>query len=350
MPDLVSFVIPTLNRRGSVNRAVRSCLALEHDDMAVQVVVLDSMSDDGSWDDLQEEFGDDARVRLHQNARGLGPTRSWLDGAQQISAEARYVTFLWSDDWVFPWFFEDLAPALRAGAAASFGQGLVRDIGDDRDPERDTHPESGIVSAADGTPAFLGRWYTLVGATPSSPAAALFRRDVFDSWMARTESASRRTPTEEQILWRRAIGPDLQLFLAALSIDHWGSTIGHTSGDVVQFSSHDGSITVSSDPWLMQAGYWFARTGWLLDVDVRSFPDAAAIAERLVELARAGLELASTIPAELPSGIDAARARRDARRRALAMLRLHARVAGALPTARRAAGILRRRIRTALDG
>ncbi|MEG8053608.1 glycosyltransferase [Sphingomonas aerolata] len=46
----VSFVVPTLNRGRYVVRAVDSCLAAATAAVDVEVVVLDSMSDDGSWD------------------------------------------------------------------------------------------------------------------------------------------------------------------------------------------------------------------------------------------------------------------------------------------------------------
>lgn len=336
MPDrsiLISFVIPTLNRKGSVNRAVRSCLALADTRAAIEVVVLDSRSDDGSWEELHREFDDEPRVRLHSNDRGLGPTRSWLDGAAHVSPEADFVTFLWSDDYVFPWFLDALLPPLHAGASASFGQGIVRDIAESSLPEQEGDTTS-ITEAPNAVPAFLGKWYTAVGATPSSPAAALFRRDVFETWMSRVETFSRRSGTEERVLWRRAIGPDLYLFLLALSIDGWASTIGFTQQPVVQFSSHVGSITVSSSPWLMETGYWLARTGWLADAALQAYPDKPALSERLHELARAGLALDRTMPSELPSGINRSDAKRDIRRRVFAILRLEIRLVG-LPTALR---------------
>ncbi|MEG8028204.1 glycosyltransferase [Sphingomonas aerolata] len=52
----ISFVVPTLNRGRYVVRAVDSCLAAATAAVDVEVVVLDSMSDDGSWDLLTERF------------------------------------------------------------------------------------------------------------------------------------------------------------------------------------------------------------------------------------------------------------------------------------------------------
>src|SRR5258706_2641560 len=112
---LISFVIPTLNRARYVSRAVRSCLhaAEATPSLDVEVIVLDSQSDDGSWEQLQRTFGRDQRVRLAQNVRGLGPTRSWLDGARLVRGDL--VTFIWSDDYVSPSFLAQLTPSLLSG-------------------------------------------------------------------------------------------------------------------------------------------------------------------------------------------------------------------------------------------
>ena len=46
---VVSFVIPTLNRGKYVRRAVRSCLNNDDENVCVEVVVIDSSSNDGSF-------------------------------------------------------------------------------------------------------------------------------------------------------------------------------------------------------------------------------------------------------------------------------------------------------------
>ena len=75
---VVSFVIPTLNRGKYVRRAVRSCLKNDDENVCVEVVVIDSSSNDGSFEELQQEFSADDRVKLLQNPSGSGPIKSWL--------------------------------------------------------------------------------------------------------------------------------------------------------------------------------------------------------------------------------------------------------------------------------
>ena len=74
---VVSFVIPTLNRGKYVLRAVHSCLKNDDENVSIEVVVIDSSSNDGSFEDLQQEFSADNRVKLLQNPSGSGPIKSW---------------------------------------------------------------------------------------------------------------------------------------------------------------------------------------------------------------------------------------------------------------------------------
>ena len=75
---VVSFVVPTLNRGKYVLRAVRSCLKNNDENVCIEVVVIDSSSNDGSFEELQREFSDDNRVKLLQNPRGSGPMLAGL--------------------------------------------------------------------------------------------------------------------------------------------------------------------------------------------------------------------------------------------------------------------------------
>jgi len=73
---VVSFVVPTLNRGKYVLRAVRSCLKNNDENVCIEVVVIDSSSNDGSFEELQQEFSADNRVKLLQNPSGSAPC--WL--------------------------------------------------------------------------------------------------------------------------------------------------------------------------------------------------------------------------------------------------------------------------------
>lgn len=267
----VSFVIPTLNRGRYVVRAVDSCLtaAASVPDLDVQVVVLDSMSDDGSWQLLVDRFAADPRVILAQNARGLGPTRSWLDGARLVTGD--FVTFLWSDDYVAPGFLTALLPALREdGCGMAMGDGIIRDI-DDESPLPAWDWSLAILPGTTFLRRHLGLRAGPVLAV--SPAAALFSRRVFDRWMAAVEQWCTVPGIRHDIMWRRAIGPDLMLFLMA-AVGR-GDRVAVGSGAAAQFSSHSQSISMSSSPWPLRAGYWLAKK-WAVEQVAITDPRLAA--------------------------------------------------------------------------
>lgn len=271
----VSFVVPTLNRGQYVIRAVESCLATARADIAVQVVVLDSMSDDGSWEELSARFASDPRVILAQNQRGLGPTRSWLDGARLVSGN--FVTFLWSDDYVSPQFLDVLFPPLSNGSDLAIGDGAVRDIDDD-----DPLPTGGATTVGIDGDSLLARHMGLQSGSqlPVSPAVALFTRTLFDRWIDAVEDWCTLPGARHDIMWKRAIGPDLMLFLAGTTSSAQKVTI--TERIVAQFSSHDGSITISSSSWPLRAGYWLAKW-WAVDAAMtHKRPIALPAAARLV--------------------------------------------------------------------
>lgn len=290
---LVSFVVPTLNRRGYVNRAVRSCLAQQSEGVDVEVIVLDSCSDDGSWEELGTEFGGDARVRLLQNERGRGPTASWLDGAAHVSGDA--VTFVWSDDYIFPGFAELLLPPILDGASVAFGEGMVRDIDTESVPSV-RRPTQITLARPRATGSFLVAFDSELGHLPASPACALFAPSAFAIWKQCVESFSTVNPLVTQLLWRRAIGPDLLLFLIAAACGGPSELTAAFRAPVCQFSAHPGSITVSSSPWRIQVGYWLTRALWFTGIAPRSTLDDEGRAEVTARLLAHGLLLAIRTP------------------------------------------------------
>lgn len=330
----VSFIIPTLNRGHYVVRAVASCLsaAARMPDVEVQVVVLDSMSDDGSWQLLVDRFTTDSRVVLAQNARGLGPTRSWLDGARLVTGD--YVTFLWSDDYVAPDFLIALLPPLREGGCGmAMGNGVIRDI----DDESPLPGWDRSIAALAGTE-FLRRHLGLRAGPvlPVSPAAALFVRRVFDRWMVAVEQWCTMPGVRHDIMWRRAIGPDLMLFLTA-AIER-GDRVAVGSGTVAQFSSHSQSISMSSSPWPLRAGYWLAKK-WAVEQVEPIDPRLAAAGYARLALQgqmltrQVGSDMAPTLAGSFAAEVSAARS---------AVLKIRGPLGGMIELARSALALAKR--------
>lgn len=252
--DKVSFIIPTLNRVRYVGRAVASCItAGEKTGVAFEVIVLDSQSDDGSWEMLTERFGHDSRVVLRQNRRGLGPTRSWLDGAEFVTGNV--VTFIWSDDYVADTILDALLPAIRAGGDVAIGKAMIRDVGND-EPLPMRSGQTVMLDPVELAGAYYGITPGIVAA-PVSPACALFSRRAFDRWRDLVIGNADTDLLVQQLMWRRAIGPDVLLFLVALSMQQ--GDVAFVASIVAQFSAHEDSISISSPEWLLRGGYLAAR-------------------------------------------------------------------------------------------
>src|SRR5262249_13332129 len=143
---------------------------------------------------------------------------------------------------------------------------------------------------------------------PVSPICALFKRSCIDRWTHIVQSWCKATPLRMEIMWRRAIGPDLLLYLIAANTS---VKIPTELGVVAQFSYHKGSITISSPRWFLRAGYWLARL-WLIECGLLERSVSSA---RFAEMAAAallqGIVLAITRPKDTREMAGLEQARRE---------------------------------------
>jgi glycosyltransferase involved in cell wall biosynthesis len=115
---LVSFVIPTHNRRVLVGEAVRSALAQDLEDL--EVVVVDDGSTDGTPSFLQELFPGEDRLRVVLQDPS-GPASARNRGVTE--ARGRYILFLDSDDLAAPGRATAQVAAMEADPAIAFTVG-----------------------------------------------------------------------------------------------------------------------------------------------------------------------------------------------------------------------------------
>ena len=258
--SVVSFVVPTLNRGRYVLRAVHSCLKNDDKNVSIEVVVIDSSSNDGSFEELQQEFSGDNRVKLLQNPSGSGPIKSWLEGVESISGD--YFTFVWSDDLISPMFLKTLLkPLLDTSADVAIGFGENEHL----DHELEFSPNSGQFSILDRREMLLRYYRIAVPKQPHpiivSPTCSLFSTTDIQPWVAGVRNYCRKTQLRREIMWQSAIGPDLMLYLSSFSPGHF--SVALTEKTTAQFSIHPDSISIRSDPCRLQIGYWLARAWYI---------------------------------------------------------------------------------------
>ena len=270
---VVSFVVPTLNRGKYVLRAVHSCLKNEDENVCIEVVVIDSSSNDGSFEELQQEFSTDKRVKLLQNPRGSGPIKSWLEGLESTIGE--YFTFVWSDDLISPLFLKTLLkPLLDARADVAIGFGKYELL----EHELDFSPTSGQFSILDRREILL-RYYRIALPKQShpiifSPTCSLFSAKDIQPWITGVRDYCQQTQLRREIMWQSAIGPDLMLYLSSFSPDHF--SVALTEKWTAQFSIHPESISIGSDSCRLHIGYWLARTWYIVTYNNREKPSFSA--------------------------------------------------------------------------
>ena len=104
-------------------------------------------------------------------------------------------------------------------------------------------------------------------------------------------------------MWRRAIGPDLLLYLDALRLGARDQVVLSDS-QVVQFSAHGDSITIGSPPWLLRTGYWLSRTSAVLDLGVLDVLPKATGARLCARIMLQGLALSRNVPPDQRGLVD----------------------------------------------
>jgi len=92
----VSVLIPTYNRSGLLQKAVKSALAQSYDHL--EVVVSDNASTDDTQNLMQDIVSSDVRVRYIRSPYNLGPIRNWRKSFD--SATGKFCLVLCDDDFL----------------------------------------------------------------------------------------------------------------------------------------------------------------------------------------------------------------------------------------------------------
>ena len=112
MDPLVSIIVPVYNVKPYLNRCVDSLLGQSYQNM--ELLLVDDGSTDGSEALCDEYAAQDVRVRvLHKKNGGLSDARN----AGVDAAKGEYLSFVDGDDWVSPYYIENLYRALEQAGA-----------------------------------------------------------------------------------------------------------------------------------------------------------------------------------------------------------------------------------------
>jgi glycosyltransferase involved in cell wall biosynthesis len=257
-PVALTFILPTRNRRQVVGRAIESCLQADQPpDVSVKVLVVDGNSTDGSFEELQQRYGQDARVRLVRQQGPKGFMAACFFAVPLV--QTPFATFMYDDDVLSP-FWGDL-PREMGRRGDDFVMGFSGEAGMD-----EVFPFERVTRLRVATQSFLLRAYFGFGrqlsrfVLPFSPICCLTRTDCLRDWLGEVERFTRSRPLREYFMMQRAAGPDLMIYLHSIA-NHPGE-ITVFDGPMAQFSTHSASLTSELETTDLTLGYWLAHV-WL---------------------------------------------------------------------------------------
>lgn len=258
----MGFILPVLNRRHCILRAIDSCLACATARVRVRVWVIDGGSADGTRQLVAERYAGEERVRLlDQPADSKGFMAACFFGVQGIDTDL--ATFMYSDDVLSPEFAR-LAEALADDPESPLALGYGRQAAE---AERLVFPAPLRIRAVDSEQvlqAFFGRPDRLEGRSlPVSPVCCLVRADALRAWAAHVRRFVSGSDLRQHAMIRLAGGQDLLVYLVAL-LEGCGQA-RLADGVLAQLTASENSITKTGNrAGQLLAGYWLARV-WGLE-------------------------------------------------------------------------------------
>jgi glycosyltransferase involved in cell wall biosynthesis len=249
----VSVLIPVYNREQYIGECIQS--ALDQTVTAIEVIVVDNVSDDWTWEICLDYAQLDARVKVFQNDENLGPVRNWQRCLELSSSP--YSKILFSDDLLAKNCLElmlariDDPEVAFVYSAAAIGETLETanigySLGVDQLVDRDEMLRNIIRFRA-----------------PLSPGAILIRRKDLEENLHLSIPTAVSRPFSEH-----GAGPDVMISL--LTIMKY-SAVAHIVRPLVFFRSHPGSFSIDDAGGRVRDGYssaiaYFLREHGLLEL------------------------------------------------------------------------------------
>lgn len=94
MIDLISICIPTFNGKKFVQDSILSARAQDYGHL--EILIIDDLSEDGTWEVIKYQANQDKRIRAIRNESNLGLVANWNKCIKE--AKGSWVKFLFQDD------------------------------------------------------------------------------------------------------------------------------------------------------------------------------------------------------------------------------------------------------------
>jgi glycosyltransferase involved in cell wall biosynthesis len=281
LKEEVTFILPTMNRRQYICRAVDSCLACSSAQVKPYVLVVDGMSDDGSYELLLKRYGDNEQVRIIQYAR-VGFQRTAYYGALQV--DTKYATFMYDDDILSPDFHKMFEEMLAHDKEFVMGYASIHNVDE-------VYPFQPIETFEFRPKYDLALEYfgydrdDLRYVVPVSPICCIVTTEHLKQWAQFTQDYAAKAAIRQYYMIDRNIGPDIILYLSAILKED--ETVLVTPTVVGQLSAHPDSMSVGYGDRHLITGYWFGKL-WAFEEICRQGDKAAAAKSAAFLLALGG--------------------------------------------------------------
>lgn len=252
----ITFILPVLNRRHCILRAVESCLNCATETVEPHVIVIDGESSDGTFELLNECYQGERRVTVIQNRREDGFMDACFLGVSLLDTE--YTTFMYSDDLLSPYFYE-LIEKMVEQKSVEIALGYGKQVGEGETLNFPVMKTFKIVPADIVFLSYYGRADLLESrALPVNPVCCVVRSQILREWAANVKKFVESNQLRQYSMIQLCGGQDLMIYLTALTSD-----IDYVllSGEVVaQLTASRQSITSKGNKEVqLLVGYWLAR-------------------------------------------------------------------------------------------
>jgi len=249
----ITFILPTLNRRKFVKRAIDSCLACENNIVKPQVIVIDSQSEDGTFAYLQSLYNNDARVTLLQNDRTAGYMETSFQGVDLIETE--YATFMFDDDVLSPYYSDMVLNMVKFKKRFIMGYGEVVDA-EKIFPFKPIYEFKEYPNLKLLLGHFSSKEISLLKYLPVSEICCVVTSDLLREWVIHVKNFAQQNKLREYFMLKKNMGSDLMLhFLGMLQCNK--ALVA--SAVIAQFSRHPSSMSIRYKTINKRIGYWLPR-------------------------------------------------------------------------------------------
>jgi glycosyltransferase involved in cell wall biosynthesis len=265
----ITFILPTMNRRQYVCRAVDSCLACNSEQVKPYVLIIDGKSDDGTYELLLERYAGNEQVKIIQYDR-VGFQRTAYYGALQVNT--KYATFMYDDDILSPDFHKLFEAMLTHKKDFVMGYASIHNV-DEIYPFKPVE-EFELCTKYDLALEYFGydrNAHRFV--LPVSPICCIVTTEHLKKWVQFTQDYAKGAAIRQYYMIERNIGPDIILYLSAILREEKTALV--TSTVVGQLSAHPDSMSVGYGDRHLITGYWFGKA-WAFEEICRQGNKAAA--------------------------------------------------------------------------